>query len=35
LDQYQENIWWKFRFKAGVGFRDLSSNAIKYWGPAS
>jgi hypothetical protein len=35
LDQYQENIWWKFRFKAGVGFRDLSGNSIKYWGPAS
>lgn len=35
LDQYQENIWWKFRFKAGVGFRDLSGNSIKYWGPLS
>ena len=35
MDQYQENIWWKFRFKAGVGFRDLSGNSIKYWGPAS
>ena len=35
LDQYQENIWWKFRFKAGVGFRDLSGNSIKYWGPAT
>jgi hypothetical protein len=35
LDQYEENIWWKFRFKAGVGFRDLSGNSIKYWGPAT
>lgn len=35
MDQYQENIWWKFRFKAGVGFRDLSGNSIKYWGPLS
>ena len=35
MDQYEENIWWKFRFKGGVGFRDLSGNSMKYWGPAS
>lgn len=35
MDQYEEFIWWKFRFKGGVGYRDLSGNSIKYWGPAS
>ena len=35
MDQYEENIWWKFRFKGGVGFRDLSGTSIKYWGPTT
>lgn len=35
MDQYEEFIWWKFRFKGGVGFRDLSGTSVKYWGAAS
>jgi hypothetical protein len=35
MDQYEEFIWWKFRFKGGVGYRDLSGNSIKYWGPTT
>jgi hypothetical protein len=35
MDQYEEFLWWKFRFKGGVGYRDLTGSSIKYWGPAS
>lgn len=35
MDQYEEFIWWKFRFKAGVGIRDISANSVLYYGPAS
>ncbi len=35
MDQYEEFIWWKFRFKGGVGYRDLTGNSIKYWGPTT
>jgi len=35
MDQYEEFLWWKFRFKAGVGIRDNTGNSIKYWGAAS
>lgn len=35
MDQYREKIWWKYRFKVGVGFHDLTGNSIKYWGAAS
>lgn len=35
MDQYREKIWWKYRFKVGVGFRSLDGNNLKYWGPAS
>lgn len=30
-----DTLRWKFRFKMGVGWRDLSGTSIKYWGPAS
>jgi len=35
MDQYMEKLWWKFRFKMGVGWRDLTSGSIRYWGPTT
>lgn len=35
MDQYEEKIWWKMRFKGGVGFNDISANSLLYYGPAS
>ena len=35
MDQYEEFMWWKLRFKGGVGFHDLTTKNILYWGPAS
>ena len=35
MDQYNEFLWWKFRFKGGVGYRDLTSGSIRYWGPTT
>lgn len=30
-----DTLRWKFRFKMGVGWRDLSSTSIRYWGPTT
>ena len=30
-----DTLRWKFRFKMGVGWRDLSTTSIKYWGPTT
>ena len=30
-----DTLRWKFRFKMGVGWRDLSGTSIKYWGPTT
>lgn len=35
MDQYEEKMWWKMRFKGGVGINDISTNSLLYWGPAS
>lgn len=35
MDQYNENLWWKARFKGGVGFRQLDQYNLLYWGPLS
>jgi hypothetical protein len=35
MDQYDEKMWWKMRFKGGVGINDISANSLLYYGPAS
>lgn len=30
-----DTLRWKFRFKMGVGWRDLTSGSIRYWGPTT
>jgi len=35
MDQYREKLWWKMRFKGGVGINDISANSLIYYGPAS
>lgn len=35
MDQYDEKLWWKMRFKGGVGINDISANSVIYYGPAS
>lgn len=30
-----DTLRWKMRFKMGVGWRDLSSTSIRYWGPTT
>lgn len=35
MDQYEESYWWKYRFKMGPGFRNLTSKNLKFVGPAS
>lgn len=35
MDDREELIWWKMRFKGGVGINDISDNSLLYWGPAS
>lgn len=35
MDQYNEKLWWKMRFKGGVGINDISANSLLYYGPAS
>jgi hypothetical protein len=30
-----DTLRWKFRFKMGVGWRDLTSDSVKYWGPTT
>lgn len=35
MDQYEEKMWWKYRFKVGTGFRGLTGTDMKYWGPTT
>ncbi len=35
MDQYEEKLWWKMRFKAGVAINDIAATSILYYGPAS
>lgn len=30
-----DTLRWKFRFKMGVGWRDLTGDSVKYWGPTT